>query len=379
MDNDERIRQLEAQVAELSRVLEHIRNDGPAPARPAPAADEPTTSPVETDSEPTTASRGGMLKLAGAAAAGAVAAVATNALPAAAADTDALQASVQVSTSSGTRLPTSVIYTNSATPQVTSLLTNVDANIFLARDEPGGLILFNGSSSSYPAASAGYSYSTVANGVYGYTAMSGAGVVGYGTGTGAVGVLARGAGANLELYPNGAAAPGRSDAHRLGQIVCDSAGDVWLCVAAGTPGTFRKIGGAATAGAFHALAPGRVYDSRAAAPSQGTIAGGQNRTISVADKRDPATGAVTTANFVPAGATAVAANVTVVSQTGAGFLTLNPGGTTAVESSTINWSAAGQILANGVILTLNANRELTVVAGGGGSTDFLIDISGYYL
>jgi hypothetical protein len=192
-------------------------------------------------------------------------------------------------------------------------------------------------------------------------------------------VLARGAGANLELLPEGNAAPTRADAHRLGQIVCDSAGDVWLCVVAGTPGTFRKLGGASTAGSFHALAPGRVYDSRAAAPQQGTIGGAANRTISVADKRDPATGAVTVANFVPAGATAVAANVTVVSQTGSGFLTINPGGTTTVDSSTINWSAPGQILANGVTLTLNANREITVVAGGGGSTDFLIDVSGYYL
>jgi hypothetical protein len=122
-----------------------------------------------------------------------------------------------------------------------------------------------------------------------------------------------------------------------------------------------------------------VYDSRSAAPTPGTIAGGQNRTVSVADKRNTTTGAVVTANFVPAGATAVTANITVVSASGAGFLTVNPGGVITVDSSTINWSTAGQVLANGVTLTLNTTRQLSVVAGGGGSTDFIIDISGYYL
>ena len=53
--------------------------------------------------------------------------------------------------------------------------------------------------------------------------------------------------------------------------------------------------------------------------------------------------------------------------------------TTSVGASTINWSAPGQVLANGVTLTLNTDRQLTIVAGGGGSTEFIVDISGYYL
>ena len=58
---------------------------------------------------------------------------------------------------------------------------------------------------------------------------------------------------------------------------------------------------------------------------------------------------------------------------------MNPGGDTVEGASTINWSAAGQTLANGVALTLNGSRQLTVVAGGPGSTNFIIDISGYWL
>jgi hypothetical protein len=62
-----------------------------------------------------------------------------------------------------------------------------------------------------------------------------------------------------------------------------------------------------------------------------------------------------------------------------GYLTVNPGGVTAVNASTINWGETGETIANGVILTLDNVRRITVIAGGPGSTDFLIDITGYWL
>jgi hypothetical protein len=173
------------------------------------------------------------------------------------------------------------------------------------------------------------------------------------------------------------APPDRGIAFEPGVIEADAQGDLWFCYKGGNPGDWRKITGRSTAGAFHAVAPGRVYDSRAAAPSPGTITGGQSRTISVADKRNPDTGAVTLANLVPAGATAIAANVTIVSTDGAGFVVCNPGGITSVDASTINWSAPGQALANGVILALDDQRRLTIVAGGG-STHVIIDVTGYF-
>ena len=67
-----------------------------------------------------------------------------------------------------------------------------------------------------------------------------------------------------------------------------------------------------------------------------------------------------------------------MSTDGAGFLVCNPGGTTTVDASTINWSAAGQVLANGVILALDDQRRLTIVAGGGGTTHVLVDVTGYW-
>ncbi|MCX6511409.1 MAG: hypothetical protein NT081_11450 [Actinobacteria bacterium] len=109
------------------------------------------------------------------------------------------------------------------------------------------------------------------------------------------------------------------------------------------------------------------------------LSGSQNRTVSVANSYNTS-GVLVTSNFVPAGATAVFANVTVVDTVGAGYLAVNPGGTFGVSASTINWSAAGQILAIGVALTLNGSRQLTVVAGSAaGSTNFIIDITGYWL
>lgn len=165
-------------------------------------------------------------------------------------------------------------------------------------------------------------------------------------------------------------------AHEPGEITYAD-GDLWLCVEAGTPGTWRKLGGAGTAGAFHPLSGGRVYDSREPLPAPGPLSGGENRTISIASARTTTGGNVVIPDYIPAGARAIAANVTVVSVSGGGFLACNPGGVTSVVSSTINWSAPNQVFANGVILTV-INRELTVVAGGG-SAHFVVDVSGYWL
>ena len=92
-----------------------------------------------------------------------------------------------------------------------------------------------------------------------------------------------------------------------------------------------------------------------------------------------ATGSITNANFVPANATAVFANVSVVDTVNAGFLTINPGGITTVSSATITWGTSNQTQSNGVSLTLDNARQITVVAGGPGATDFVIDVFGYWL
>jgi hypothetical protein len=180
-------------------------------------------------------------------------------------------------------------------------------------------------------------------------------------------------------FSNSAPSPiGSVRTYQKRDIVVDSAGVMWFCVVGGTPGTWRMLSGPSTAGAFTPLTPGRVYDSRLATYSRnGVLGSGQDRTLSVANSYDVNGGPATT-NFVPAGATAVFANVTVVETAGNGWLAVNPGGTTTVSASSINWSASGQILANGLSLTLNTNRQITVVNGSPGSTQFIVDVLGYY-
>ena len=205
---------------------------------------------------------------------------------------------------------------------------------------------------------------------------SGVGVFGFGTGTAAVGVAAAGArsalllGSLVDTPP-----PQRTDEHTAGEIEIDGADTVWLCTASGTPGTWRKIGGTGTAGAFHAIDPARAYDSRWTGNTP--MSPGSSRLVSVADRHD-LNGTVTGADAVPAGAIAVAYNVTVTRTSGSGYLSVNPGTTSSVGSSSINWFGDNQDIANGLIVGIDDQRRVAVFAGGGGSADFIVDITGYW-
>jgi hypothetical protein len=181
----------------------------------------------------------------------------------------------------------------------------------------------------------------------------------------------------IALTKAGFAAP-PSGASTIGTLARDSEGNLWYSPASGV---YRKLAGSGTAGAFHAISPSRVYDSRVAEPAGnvGLVTNGSNRLVSVASQRDLTTGAVTTANIIPAGATAVTANVTVADTQGFGFLAINPGGDTEVKAAAINWAGNGLILNNGLNLTLNSSREVTIVCGGGGNTHVIIDVTGYFL
>ena len=126
----------------------------------------------------------------------------------------------------------------------------------------------------------------------------------------------------------------RVDAHQAGELDVDAGGDLWYCVTAGTPGVWRKVAGPSSAGAFHALVPARALRLTDACPRPvAPLATGQARLVNVAARRDVTTGAGVQDDYVPAGATAIACNVTVVDTVGAGFLTINPGGVTAINAA----------------------------------------------
>lgn len=257
------------------------------------------------------------------------------------------------------------------------------------------------------------------NGVYGYSTVKAAdtvvdanavqagaaGVVGHATGEGAIGVRAmsdKGSAVRADGETYGAELSGKlaamvvspttflqptqsTEFHRGGEFYARAGSDsglaveLFFCTVGGTPGTWVKIAGPGQPGGFRAITPARAYDSRRPTPSPGVLAGGSKRVVSLAQARNLETGAAL-GSLVPTGATAVAYNVAVVNTTGSGFLAVVPGSTaTTFGAATINWSTSGQVLNNGSIVQVFSQPDVTVFAGGTGSTDFVIDVTGYWI
>ena len=163
-----------------------------------------------------------------------------------------------------------------------------------------------------------------------------------------------------------------------GSLVATTNGELWLCVADGTPGSWRLLGSSASAGAFIPVTPTRVYDSRKAQPDANTIlTAGSSRVVSVKDGRDASTGAVTVANLVPAGTKAVSLNLTVTATTAAGYVTLTPGIAVSFSGSAINWTAPNQTIANGLIVPVDATRSIKAWCNFG-NAHVVLDVNGYF-
>jgi hypothetical protein len=121
--------------------------------------------------------------------------------------------------------------------------------------------------------------------------------------------------------------------------------------------------------------PKRVYDSRAGQPPanvvKGVLPSGGDRDVDVKNN----------ASGVPATARAVVGNVTVTNTSNGGFVDIRPAGTAWAGTSTVNFSGTGQTVANAFTATLGPNATVTVRCGGAtaASTDFIIDVIGYYV
>jgi hypothetical protein len=148
---------------------------------------------------------------------------------------------------------------------------------------------------------------------------------------------------------------------------------LWACTESGTPGTWRKVVGQGTAGAFHVLpTPVRVYDSRAGTtPTQGPKtplpAGNIARDI---DCKHNSSG-------VPAGATAVVLTVLLANAaSGAGNLTIWAADKPKPQSNTMVWGgSAGRFTAT-ALSALDAQARIKV--GASLSTNIILDVVGYY-
>jgi hypothetical protein len=171
--------------------------------------------------------------------------------------------------------------------------------------------------------------------------------------------------------------PPTAGAYDLRDIIGDSVGNLYCCIQAGSPGKWRQLNPSVLQ--FHPVSPFRAYDSRAAQPLTGPIAVGATRVVSVADARDINTGAVTAAGVVPVGASAITYNLTVANTATAGFLAITAGDATSFTASAINWTTPKDQVANGGVVPISTNRDVKIWQGGGGGTDFIVDVTGYYL
>jgi uncharacterized repeat protein (TIGR01451 family) len=124
-------------------------------------------------------------------------------------------------------------------------------------------------------------------------------------------------------------------------------------------------------GFFYSLTPCRIVDTRnPIGPTGGpALIGGAVRTFTISG-----------ACGVPADATAVTINVTVVGPTADGDLRIFPTGITPPLVSTLNFSA-GQIRANNAVMSLEGvppgNIDVQVGMSGPGTTHFILDVTGY--
>jgi len=256
--------------------------------------------------------------------------------------------------------------TGSATTELRSSGRSGTMGLFVVQDGSIGLTLF-------PAAVQGFATEgVVSSGVYGYSSIDeGFGVVGVGSGAG---VYASGGRADIALNPSGAAPYASATPHNEGDMIEDTNADLWVCVASGTPGTFRKVAGPATAGQLHLLpTPTRVYDSRPGnAPALGTKSPLANGAIRDIDAKGNGSG-------VPEHATAVLANFTVVNTSATGFLAAYRSGIPFPGTSTINWSQPGTIVANTTIVAVSSAETFRCHVPATSSTDFFVDVIGYFL
>ncbi len=131
-------------------------------------------------------------------------------------------------------------------------------------------------------------------------------------------------------------------------------------------------GAGAVATDFYALTPCRIVDTRNPdGPTGGpALAGGTIRSF-------PITGSC----GVPADATSVEVNVTVVMPTASGDLRLFPSGITPPLVATINFSA-GQIRSNNAIVgltgTIPGSVDVQTDLAGAGASHFVLDVTGYF-
>ncbi|WP_188298473.1 hypothetical protein [Streptomyces sp. CBMA156] len=122
-----------------------------------------------------------------------------------------------------------------------------------------------------------------------------------------------------------------------------------------------------TAGGYKSVTQTRVVDTREGlGTARGPVAGQSGFDVTVAGR-----------SGVPAGATAVALNLTVTNPQEAGHLIAYPSGQAVPTTSSVNF-VAGQTVANAVIVPVGADGRISIRNGSWQPADVVLDVVGYY-
>ncbi|MER7467216.1 hypothetical protein [Streptomyces sp. NPDC097981] len=121
------------------------------------------------------------------------------------------------------------------------------------------------------------------------------------------------------------------------------------------------------ASGYTSLTPVRAVDTREGlGTAKGQVPGYGSFEVDIAERHG-----------VPKGVTAVALNLTVANPQEAGHLTAYPSGQAAPSTSSVNF-AAGQTVANSVIVPVGPDGKITIRNGSWSAADVVTDVVGYY-
>jgi hypothetical protein len=343
---------LRSQVAEQARQIEALQAEVRGLRRPSPGDEPPSPGPDES------VSRRRLLGLAGTAAAAGVGGALLAASPAAA--TSALQIDGSLATNSG-----------SATTNLESSTTGL--TFFVFSGGTGGTAIAAQCTGAGVGVSAGGASGTGVEG----SATSGTGVVGQ-TSNGYAGrfefIAPLSPLAQLLLKPDPqtshVGAPS-SGTHQAGELYVDTNAALFYCVGGGMPGIWVAQSPLVT------ITPVRIYDSRTgqlpSTPPKSPITNGATRDFDVTIAGGSPSG-------VPASARAVLGNITIVNASSAVYLTIYQTGLSPSPTTSNVNAAAGVTVANSFTSQVGVSVgtiKITVQCGGG-PTDFIVDLFGYY-
>lgn len=122
-----------------------------------------------------------------------------------------------------------------------------------------------------------------------------------------------------------------------------------------------------TQSSWYPLVPARVLDTRVNIGLTGKFVHQTPRALQVAGF-----------GGVPVGATAITANLTTVNSTGSSWVAVTVTPTPHPSTSTLNFPA-GDIRANNLVAPLADDGSIALTYNGAGSTDLILDVTGYFM